>query len=122
MEKTNKILAVVAVLVFLGMGMNAYAVGGSKAAGAKVGCEMSGIIGTHVTTPEKEYLGKVKDFVVDKERISFVILSHGGVMALGQKLVAVPYDSLSFVPMDRIFTLNISKEKFEAAPAFNRPG
>ena len=120
MEKTNKILAVVAVLVFLGAGMNVYAGGGSKAAGAKVGCEISGIIGRLVTTPEKEYLGTVKDFVVDKGRISFAILSYGGVFGLGERLVAVPYDSLSFVPEDRIFTLNISKEKFEAAPAFDR--
>jgi hypothetical protein len=119
MEKTKKILAIIAAFVFLGMGLNAYA-GGAKAAGDKVGCEASAAIGRLVTTPDKEYLATIKDFVIDKGRVSLVILSHGGILGVGETLVAVPYNALSYESEGRTFTLNISKERFEAAPAFDR--
>jgi sporulation protein YlmC with PRC-barrel domain len=119
MKSSGRILAVAVVFILLGIGLSAHA-GGLKASGTKAGCELSAVIGRPVTNTAGIYLGTVKDFVSDHGRISFVILSHGGFLGLGEKLVAIPYGALTFESKDRIFTVNISKESFEAAPAFDR--
>jgi hypothetical protein len=119
MKNSVRFLAAVAVVILLGFSLNAYA-GGAKAAGTKAGCELSGALGRPVTNTDGVYLATVKDFVADHGRISFFILSRGGVLGVGEKLVAVPYGALSFKADDRTFTMNISPEKFAAAPSYDR--
>jgi hypothetical protein len=86
----------------------------------KAGCLSSDAIGKAIVNPQREHLGDIKDFVFDQGRVSFVILSYGGVVGFGGKSVAIPYSALSFDTKDRLFVLDATKDRLEAAPAFDR--
>lgn len=101
------------VFVFTLMAASAYAGEGKGL------CMWSKAIGKAIVNPQKEYLGDVKDFVFDQGRISLVILSYGGIMGFGEKWVAIPYSALSFDTNDKLFVLNATRERLEAAPAFD---
>ncbi len=83
--------------------------------------EFTEIVGTQVRNPQGEELGRIDDLVFDTEgRISFAIVGYGGFLGIGQNLVAVPVNSLSYVEEPRHFVLNTSKEKIQSAPLFGK--
>jgi hypothetical protein len=49
-----------------------------------------------------------------------LIVAHGGFVGMGGKLIAFPFEALSFDPKGPCFVLNASKEKMRSAPAFLR--
>ena len=82
--------------------------------------EVTEIVGTRVRDPQGEEVGKIDDLVFDTEgRISFAIVGYGGFLGMGQKLVAVPVNSLSYGEEPRHFVLNTSREKIQSAPLFS---
>ena len=70
-----------------------------------------------------EKLGKIEDMVVDVEsgKVLYAALSFGGVLGLGDKLFAIPYEDLKFDhgKDETFFVLNVSKDKLKAAPGFD---
>jgi sporulation protein YlmC with PRC-barrel domain len=78
------------------------------------------IMGQEVLNLQNEKLGKVDELGVDVEagRVAFVILSSGGVLGVGAKTVAVPPRSFSYDAATRALRLDVDKEKFKGAPAF----
>jgi len=52
----------------------------------------SGLIGANVQNPQGEKLGEIKDLVIDldKATVSYAVLATGGVLGIGEKLLAVP--------------------------------
>jgi sporulation protein YlmC with PRC-barrel domain len=77
------------------------------------------VIGMTVRTPEGQELGRVDDVVVDAHgKTVFAVLSHGGFMGMGGKLVAVPFGAVSFDKTERHLVLDATREKLDAAPAF----
>ncbi|HSB03931.1 MAG TPA: PRC-barrel domain-containing protein [Thermodesulfobacteriota bacterium] len=81
--------------------------------------DVSKLIGMKVNNEQGENLGKIEDFVADSQgRIAFAILSYGGVLGMGETLVAVPFESLSYDSPGRLFVLNTSKEKLASAPKY----
>jgi hypothetical protein len=82
--------------------------------------EASKLVGTHVKNLQGEYLGRVNDFIINKDRIAFGILSHGGFLGMGGKLVAIPFGALSFEHKGGYFVLDISRDRLESAPEFDR--
>jgi hypothetical protein len=66
----------------------------------------------------------VNDLVVDLQtgKISYVAMSFGGVLGIGEKLFAVPFNQLRFAQNDNgtYFVLSMSKEKLKAAPGFDK--
>jgi sporulation protein YlmC with PRC-barrel domain len=61
------------------------------------GQRSSRIVGTTVYNDRDERIGTVDDLIVGQDgRISEAVLSVGGFLGLGAKLVAVPYDQLRF--------------------------
>jgi len=81
---------------------------------------VSSLIGTSVHDPKGEYLGRIEDFIIEKDRIAYVIVVHGGFVGMGGKLIAVPFEACSFDPKGPGFLLNVSREKLRSAPAFFR--
>jgi sporulation protein YlmC with PRC-barrel domain len=81
----------------------------------------SDIIGMTVKNYQDEKLGKVEDLVVDVEsgRIEQVILSTGGFLGMGNTLTAVPPEALHCDAADKVLQLDITQEKFNAAPKFD---
>lgn len=74
----------------------------------------SDFMGMNVKDQNDEDLGEISDFVFDRlGRISFAILSYGGVLGMGEKKTPVPFTMLQFDRDRKIVRINISKEKFE---------
>jgi sporulation protein YlmC with PRC-barrel domain len=66
---------------------------------AQEGRRSSQIVGSAVYNDRDERIGAVDDLIVGQDgRISEAVLSVGGFLGLGAKLVAVPYDRLRFEP------------------------
>lgn len=80
------------------------------------------VIGTTVKNPQGETLGEIDNLMIDLEggRVAFAVLSSGGVLGLGGKLVAVPWHALTLKPGERTFILNMDKEKLQNAPGFEK--
>jgi sporulation protein YlmC with PRC-barrel domain len=77
------------------------------------------VIGMTVRNPEGQDLARVDDIVVDSHgKAVFAVLTHGGFMGMGGKMVAVPFEAVSFDKTDRHLVLDATREKLDAAPAF----
>jgi uncharacterized protein YrrD len=79
------------------------------------------IIGMKVNNYQNESIGKVNDLAVDVEsgRIVVMILSSGGFFGMNGTLTAVPPCALRDDAADQVLQLDVSKEKFVAAPKFD---
>ncbi|HUL36195.1 MAG TPA: PRC-barrel domain-containing protein [Thermodesulfobacteriota bacterium] len=83
--------------------------------------EATEVVGTKVRDPQGEEVGKIEDLVFDdKGRISFAIVGYGGFLGIGQNLVAVPVNSLSYDEESRHFVVDATKEKTQFAPLFSK--
>ena len=52
--------------------------------------------------------------------IAYVVMASGGVLGIGEKLFAVPFEALSLDTSNHRMTLNIEKERIEQAPGFDK--
>ena len=115
MEKWPVIIGLVFVFV-LGIGVGAvYFGGGLMTNDWERAYALSDIKGTHVENMQGEDLGTLDDFVIDTDgRVGFAILAHG------EKLVAVPFDAITYDRVEKRLSLNMSKDRIESAPAFDK--
>jgi len=81
----------------------------------------SDLIGMTVKNYQDEKLGKVEDLAVDVEsgRMVQVILSTGGFLGMGNTLTAVPPGALHCDAADKVLQLDVTTERFDAAPKFD---
>jgi sporulation protein YlmC with PRC-barrel domain len=83
----------------------------------------SKLVGMKVKNDVSEDLGKINELVLDVEagKVMYVALSVGGVLGVGDKLIAIPWTEfqLKHEEDDTYFVLDIDKEKLEAAPGFD---
>jgi sporulation protein YlmC with PRC-barrel domain len=79
-------------------------------------------IGKPVRNVVGETLGKVDDLIVDPStgNITFAVLSFGGLLGMGDKLVAVPWRALNSVSGRDYLTVDLDKSVLQRAPAFER--
>jgi sporulation protein YlmC with PRC-barrel domain len=65
-------------------------------------------------------IGQIEDVLVDLEHatVAAVILSVGGFLGLGDKLVAVPVNQIK-VGSEAKFTTDLTKDQLASAPAFD---
>jgi sporulation protein YlmC with PRC-barrel domain len=89
-------------------------------------CRVREIDGMLVKNTEGDELGKIEDLVIelDDGRVSYAALSFGGVLGVGNKLFAVPWNALEVKQgkdaKDRYFVLAVDKEKLKNAPGFDK--
>jgi sporulation protein YlmC with PRC-barrel domain len=86
--------------------------------------QATSIIGSRVRNQDSENVGKIEDFVIDMEtgRIAYAVLSFGGFLGMGDKLFAVPFQSMQFDVEDEEFVLNVNIvniERLKNAPGFD---
>jgi len=83
--------------------------------------KMRDLIGYSVENPGGEKFGKVDDLVIEPEqgRIAYAVMSFGGVLGIGDKLVAVPWHMLKANAKKKAFTLHATAEELKAAPALD---
>lgn len=80
------------------------------------------LIGDKVESPQGESLGDLKEIMLDTDngKISYAVLSFGGVFGLGDKLFAVPWNALRIDRANKKLILNVSKERLKDAPGFDK--
>ena len=80
------------------------------------------LVGDKVVNAYAEKLGVVKDIMLDVEsgRIAYAVIASGGVLGLGDKLYAVPWHALTLDPDNKCFILDVDRDRFEAAPGFDK--
>ena len=80
------------------------------------------ITGSRVINLEGERIGTINNLVIDIDTgsIVYAVLEFGGFMGFGDKLFAVPWQSLTAVPAEGIFVLDQSRARLEKAPGFDK--
>jgi sporulation protein YlmC with PRC-barrel domain len=83
---------------------------------------VSDLNGLSVENPEGENLGKIEDLMLDLSngRASYAVLSFGGVLGIGDKLFAIPWDMLKVDTENYVIVINVDPETLENAPGFDR--
>jgi sporulation protein YlmC with PRC-barrel domain len=98
-----------------------YAVSDSGGPGPRLmGAET--LIGNDVYNRQDEDLGDIKEIMLDVPagRISYAVLSYGGLLGMGEKLFAVPWEALTLDTENKRFTLDVTKDRLETAPGFDK--
>jgi len=80
----------------------------------------SEVIGMEIRNYQNEKLGKIDELAVDLEsgRVVQAVLSIGGFLGLGDRLVAVPPSTLHIDSAKKVVHLDADKEKLKASPPF----
>lgn len=75
------------------------------------------VLNAEVTNVSVEGAGYIKDVVLDiaHGRIAYAVLGFGGFLGLGEKLVAVPWEALTYDAENKRFIVNVSRERLENA-------
>jgi sporulation protein YlmC with PRC-barrel domain len=79
------------------------------------------LVGTEVWNNQNEKLGRVKFITADLEnaRLVEVVIGSGGFLGFGRKVTSVPPRALTLDNKRNVMLLNVTKARFDAAPAFN---
>ena len=98
-----------------------YVDGGHKGPGPRL-MGAHTLIGDHVHNLKNEHLGTIKEIMLDMRtgQVAYAVLAFGGVLTLGEKLFAIPWEALTLDPAHKRLTLNIDKERIENAPGFDK--
>ena len=82
----------------------------------------STMTGDSVKNRADEDLGKIKELMIDVPggRVAYAVLSLGGVMGMGGKLFAIPWNALTLDEDRKCFMLDVDKTTLENAPGFDK--
>lgn len=76
------------------------------------------VIGTTVVNDANDTVGKVDDVILSADgKQAFVVLSVGGFLGVGNKLVAMPYEALH-IQGDKVTMPGATKDSLKALPEF----
>lgn len=78
--------------------------------------------GTKVVNRKGEKLGEMEEIMIDvvNGEVSYVVLSFGGLLGIGDKLFAVPWEALEVDEKNEQIVMNVTKERLENAPGFDK--
>ena len=78
--------------------------------------------GDNVKNSAGEDLGKVDEIMIDipSGRVAYAVLSFGGILGMGSKLFAVPWNALTLDEDEHCFILDVDKQTLESAPGFDK--
>jgi sporulation protein YlmC with PRC-barrel domain len=78
------------------------------------------LIDAKVKDAKGEKIGEIEDLVIDRGagRVAYGILSFGGWGDLGDKLFAIPFETMVRTGDEEVIVLNTTKEQLKAAPNF----
>jgi hypothetical protein len=82
------------------------------------GYRTSKVIGGDVVNEANEKVGKIDDLIVtSNERVPFAVLSVGGFLGLGEKLIVVPFNSIE-VSEKQMLLRGATKDALKGLPEF----
>jgi len=75
-----------------------------------------------VVNSRGEELGKLEELMIDLDNgcIGYAVLSFGGVLGVGDKLFAIPWDAMRLDTDRKVLILDIDRERLEEAPGFDK--
>ena len=76
--------------------------------------------GTHVYNREREKLGSIYNFMVDKEsgEVEYAVLQFGGLFGLGSDYYPLPWDVLTYDTEQGGYVVALDKAMLEKAPRY----
>jgi rRNA processing protein Gar1 len=84
---------------------------------AATGYRASKVIGSSVVNDTNETVGKVDDVILGDDRMPYVVLSVGGFLGVGNKLVVLPYDAIRKTD-DKLAMPGATKDALKSLPEF----
>jgi sporulation protein YlmC with PRC-barrel domain len=80
------------------------------------------LTGTTVKNAQGEDLGHIEELMLDMDngQVAYAVLSFGGILGIGDKLFAVPWNALQVDTRNEKIILDVSKERLEEAPGFDK--
>ncbi len=80
------------------------------------------LMGEDVYNRQEEDLGDIKEIMLDVQsgQVAYAVLSFGGILGMGDKLFAVPWQALQLDTVNKRFILDVSKDRLENAPGFDK--
>jgi len=84
--------------------------------------DAASLTGDEVVNASGENLGKIEAIMLDVNsgHIAYAVLSFGGFLGVGGKLFAIPWSALVLDARHRRFILDVSKDRLESAPGFDK--
>jgi len=82
----------------------------------------STLIGAVVKNPKDESLGELKDVMISTTsgKIAFGVLSSGGMLGMGGKLHAIPWEAFRVDAGNERVVLDVPRERLKDAPGFDK--
>ena len=78
----------------------------------------SKIIGASIVNDTNDKIGTIDDLIINRaDRVPYAIVSVGGFLGMGDRLVAVPMQELQF-SMDKTLLSGATKDMLKALPEF----
>ena len=78
--------------------------------------------GDRVLSADGDEVGRIKDFMLDVQsgRIAYAVMSSGGFLGIGDKLMAIPWSALTLDTNRKCFLLAMSSDRVKNAPGFDK--
>jgi sporulation protein YlmC with PRC-barrel domain len=78
--------------------------------------------GDKVMTSDGEDVGKIKEIMLDvySGRVAYAVMSVGGFLGIGDKLLAIPWNALTLDTNRKCFQLSATSEVVKNAPGFDK--
>ena len=82
----------------------------------------SSLEGDSVFSMDGDDVGKIKEIMLDvvSGRVAYAVLSSGGFLGMGGKLLAIPWSALTLDVDNKCFRLGVSSEQVRNAPGFDK--
>ncbi|HMD82143.1 MAG TPA: PRC-barrel domain-containing protein [Anaerolineales bacterium] len=80
------------------------------------------LIGDKVVNTAGEQLGSITELMIDLDDglIAYAVLSFGGILGMGNKLFAIPWEAITIDTENHNVILDVDKEVLENAPGFDK--
>ena len=76
------------------------------------------VVGASVTNSSSDSIGKIDDVIISSDgKAPYAILSVGGFLGMGTRVIAIPYESLRFAD-NKIMLPGATKDSLKALPEF----
>ena len=79
------------------------------------------IIGDAVENSKGDKLGKIDNLMINLStgQVEYAVIEHGGLLGVGSKLFAIPFDELQVDEVKECFILNRDKDYVKDSPGFD---
>jgi sporulation protein YlmC with PRC-barrel domain len=81
--------------------------------------QASHLIGAPVKNPAGDTIGTIDDLIVASGDVNLAVISVGGLLGVGDKKIALPYNQLTVSPDGDTLFVKLTEEELKAKPAFD---